>query len=204
MNDEPRGTRNGEQSSEPVSGPIDDGAIPPETTPPLAEGSELGATARDDGDAVAESSWRPADYYASPRRAPMFPRWIPLTCGVVAIVALGGMVAVGAFLRSGGLAKFVAIAFGQANAEAARMFDADVEAPARKAFSNSLLAVRDGIAEGEISLSSAVPVLQELQAATRDGKLSAKEVGELTATFEKSLAAPAPAAVPAEPPVLDL
>jgi hypothetical protein len=114
------------------------------------------------------------------------------------------MLAVGSFLRSGGLAKLVAISFGQLNAEAGRMFEDDVDPAARAAFSKSLLAVRDAIAEGRLDLASALPVLQEMQRATRDGKLSAAEVEELTASFRKSLAAPEPKAAPGEPPIVDL
>jgi hypothetical protein len=123
---------------------------------------------------------------------------------VVSLVALGFMVAVGAFLRSGGLGKLVAISFGQLNAEARKMFDDEVDAASREEFSRALLAVRDGIAEGTIELSSALPVLQEMQKATRDGRLSATEVDGLAATFEKTLAAPPATPGPPEPPVVDL
>ncbi|MFA6955857.1 MAG: hypothetical protein WC538_08295 [Thermoanaerobaculia bacterium] len=132
------------------------------------------------------------------------PRWVPLSCGVAAILALVFMVGVGSFLRSGGLAKLVAISFGQLNAEASKMFDDDVDPAARDAFSKSLLAVRDAIADGRLELASALPVMQDMQRATRDGKLSPEEVEALTASFRKSLAAPAPKAVSGEPPVVDL
>jgi hypothetical protein len=114
------------------------------------------------------------------------------------------MVGVGAFLRSGGLAKLVAISFGQLNAEAGRMFEDDVDPAARAEFSKSLLAVRDAIAGGHLDLANALPMLQEMQRATLDGKLSAEEVEDLTASFRKSLSAPEPKAAPGEPPVVDL
>jgi len=207
MNDEQHENENVESSPEPVTP-----AAVPEITPeaqrlessgetltPGTIGPEIGEPAVD-----AVPSWRPADYYAAPRRAARLPRWVPLSCGVAAILALVFMAGVGAFLRSGGLAKFIAISFGQLNSEASRMFDDDVDPAARAAFSKSLLGVRDAIADGDVDLASALPVLQEMQRATRDGKLSAREVEALTATFRKSLAAPAPKAGPGDPPVVDL
>lgn len=170
-----------------------------ETWPPIGDPSQ----APQDSSALA-ASWRPADYYAAPRSAAKLPRWVPLSCGVAAILALVFMVGVGSFLRSGGLAKLVAISFGQLNAEASKMFDDDVDPAARDAFSKSLLAVRDAIADGRLELASALPVMQDMQRATRDGKLSPEEVEALTASFRKSLAAPAPKAVSGEPPVVDL
>ncbi len=84
------------------------------------------------------------------------------------------------------------------------MFDDDVDPAARAAFSKSLLSVRDAIADGRLDLASALPVLQDMQRATRDGKLSPEEVEALTASFRKSLAAPPPKPAPGEPPVVDL
>lgn len=207
MNDESHDNLEAEGSPEPVSTPAE-----PEVNQ-HGENGEPGGEAPSPDEAPSEieqehasvaSGWRPADYYAAPRSTAKFPRWVPLTCGVVAILALVFMVAVGAFLRSGGLAKLVAISFGQLNAEASRMFDDDVDPAARQAFGSSLLALRDAIADGKIELSGALPVLQEMQRATRDGKLSAEEVDALTASFRKSLATPAPKTPPGEPPVVDL
>jgi hypothetical protein len=81
----------------------------------------------------------------------------------------------------------VAIAFGQLNAEAERMFDDDVAPGARTAFRKSLLDVRDAIADGKLELPAALPMLQEMQKATRDKRLSPEEVEELTSSFRSSL-----------------
>lgn len=147
--------------------------------------------------------WRPADYYAAPPRASRFPKWVPLTCGIVAIVAVAVMAMVGIFLQSGGLGKLVAIAFGQMSSDAERMFDDGVAPDARAAFKKSLLAVRDGIADGTVELESALPLLQEMQKATGDRKLSTDEVEELTASFDRSLSGPA-AEDSSEPRSVDL
>lgn len=147
--------------------------------------------------------WLPADYYAAPPRASRFPKWVPLTCGVAAIAAIGVMAVIGMFLQSGGLAKLVAIAFGQMSSDAERMFDDGVAPDARAAFKQSLLAVRDGIADGTVELESALPLLQEMQKATGDRKLSIDEVEELTGSFERSLSAPA-AEDSSEPRSVDL
>ena len=164
----------------------------------VASASELPTPPAD-----AVPSWRPSDYYAAPRGPAKFPRWVPVACGIAAIVALGFMAVVGMFLQSGGLSKLIAIAFGQLNSEAVRMFDDDVDPAARASFSKSLLAVRDGIADGTIDLTAALPVLQQMQKATHDGRLSADEVDSLTTVFEASQSAPAKHA-PGEPPVVDL
>jgi len=207
MNDEPHDNENVESTPEPVATP---------SAPALAQEAQRNDSSGEAHplDAIspevvqpsvdATPSWRPADYYAAPRSGAKLPRWVPLTCGVVAILALVFMAGVGSFLRAGGLAKLVAISFGQLNSEASRMFDDDVDPAARAAFSKSLLDVRDAIADGHVDLSSALPVLQEMQRATRDGKLSAEEVEGLTASFRKSLAVPAPKAGPGDPPVVDL
>ncbi|MGK2859667.1 MAG: hypothetical protein ACSLFQ_20915 [Thermoanaerobaculia bacterium] len=172
-------------------------AIPAATSPDVGLSPATGATP------PPSPGWRPADYYAAPRGASRLPTWLPLTCGVAAIVVIGLMAIVGAFLQSGGLAKLVAIAFGQMNADAERMFDDGVAPDARAAFKQSVLAVRDGIAEGTIALESALPLLQEMQKATRDSKLSAEEVEALTGTFEESLAGES-GEDPAEPRTFDL
>ena len=150
-----------------------------------------------------DSGWRPAAYYAAPRSAPKFPKWVPLTCGVVAIAAICFMAVAGAVLQAGGLAKLVAIAFGQMNAEAERMFDDSVKPDARVSFSKSLLSVRDAIADGTIELPAALPLLQEVQKATKDRRLSPDEVDALTGSFEKSLEKRRDAD-PAEPPTMEL
>lgn len=177
-----------------------EGNISPAAEAPVQDGG--GSSAQPGG------SRRPADYYASPRTAPRFPRWIPLTCGVAAILVIVLMVGVGAFLRSGGLAKLVALSFGQVNAEAGTMFAADVDEASRTAFSKALLGVRDAIADGKVDLSAALPLLQEMQKAIGDRRLSREEVDELTALFEGALA---PASDPGHaepaadtPPVVDL
>ncbi|MCM2316927.1 MAG: hypothetical protein NDJ92_17400 [Thermoanaerobaculia bacterium] len=189
-----------------VNGALPAGEMQPESRE--ATGPGTGAEHQDDASDAQPPpppppGWRPADYYAAPPRAPRFPRWVPLTGGVVAIVAIGVMAMLGMFLQSGGLAKLVAIAFGQMSSEAERMFDSGVAPDARAAFKQSLLAVRDGIADGTVELESALPLLQEMQKATGDRKLSIDEVEDLTGSFERSLSGPADED-PSEPRSVDL
>ncbi len=198
MEENPKNGVTGEPE-EPIELTPDD-AVPRHAVP-LQEGDVLAATPDDTG--AHDSGWRPAAYYAAPRSAPKFPKWVPLTCGVVAIAAICFMAVAGAVLQAGGLAKLVAIAFGQMNAEAERMFDDSVKPDARVSFSKSLLSVRDAIADGTIELPAALPLLQEVQKATKDRRLSPDEVDALTGSFEKSLEKRRDAD-PAEPPTMEL
>jgi hypothetical protein len=127
------------------------------------------------------SSWRPADYYEAPPAVARFPRWLPISCGVAAIVAILFMFAVGAFLRSGGLGTFVAIAIGQFQGEMKTMFDDEVPVDSKEKLDNSLRAVREGLRSGAIDQRNVVPLLEEIREVSGDGKISAAEAEELLA-----------------------
>jgi hypothetical protein len=198
MDENPKDGTTGEPEEPTESTPHDE---VPRHAAPLQDGDALAATSDDTG--AQEPGWRPSDYYAAPRSAAKFPKWVPLTCGVVAIAAICFMVVAGAFLQAGGLAKLVAIAFGQMNADAEGMFDDGVKADARVSFSKSLLNVRDAIADGTIELPAALPLLQEIQTATKDKRLSPDEVEALTGSFQKSLEKRRDAD-PGEPPTMEL
>lgn len=136
--------------------------------------------------ADASTSWRPADYYAVPPAARRFPRWVSISCGIAAIVALAFMFAIGAFLRSGGLASFVALAIGQFQGELGKMVADDVAPESREKLDESLRALRERLTSGELEQGAVLPLLQEIQKVTRDEKVTAEEIDALQALVDEA------------------
>jgi len=124
-------------------------------------------------------SWRPADYYASDPPKPRFPRWVPLSCGVAALIALVGMFAIGMFLRTGGLSSFVALAIGQFQGEMKGMLDEDVDASSKERLDETLRGIREGLTSGSLAQGDVLPLLQEIQKVTRDRKVTTEEIEAL-------------------------
>lgn len=132
------------------------------------------------GDSLGvKESWRPADYYAQPPAKARFPRWVPIACGVAAIVALVAMFAIGAFLRSGGLSAFVALAIGQFQGEMKGMLDDGVDAEARERLDASLRDIRERLTNGTLDQGRVLPLLQEIQKVSGDRKVTAEEIEKL-------------------------
>lgn len=154
---------------------------------------------------VPAPTWRPADYYASqPEGASRFPKWVPLSCGIASIAFLAFLFLAGSLLLGGGLTKLVALAFGEIQAESAKLYAPDVPSASRDALNAGLLSVRDRLADGKIALGDVLPLLQQLQSAIGDGRLTADEVSRLTKAVESMDRPAKPVATPPDPPSVDL
>lgn len=147
---------------------------------------------------ASSQTWRPADYYAKPPATPRLPRWVTIASGVAAIVALAAMFAIGVFLRSGGLSLFVALAIGQFQGELKGMLAEDVDGAATQKLDDSLREVRKRLTEGSIPQSEVLPLLEEIQKASRDEKVTAAEIDALQSVVDEIEVPQPPAARPVE------
>jgi hypothetical protein len=132
---------------------------------------------------------KPADYYAAPAAPPGrsgCPRWVPITCGVVALFALIVIFAGGAYLARGGASKLVDYAFSQVQDQISAMYSADVPTEDRDRLDQDLTALRRRAREGKVPLTSVQPLLRKMQDAISDRRLSRGEVTDLVDSIERT------------------
>lgn len=125
----------------------------------------------------------PADYYARPvdEDARIAPRWVVFGCGGGAALMLVLMFLASMFVSKAGLGQMFDFTLSMAQAEAVRMYSADVPKQARAAYEAEVAAVRKDLGEGKLSPARLDPLLQELQKATDDKLVQPDEVQRLTA-----------------------
>ena len=100
---------------------------------------------------------------------------------VLIIVFAGGL-----FLGGGGLSQFMDFALGMSLGEMRGMYATDVTAPQKQTLDRELEAMRAGVRDKTIPVKDIQPVLQTLQKAIKDRKVTAAEVEQLTAAARKA------------------
>jgi hypothetical protein len=126
----------------------------------------------------------PADYYASPVAdvSPLFPRWVPLGCGSLAIVILVLLFAGGALILGGGGGggRIVDFFFESIGGDLRQMMSKDVAKPDRDALELEMKKLHDNISSGRVSLTALQPLLKSITSAIEDKRVSTPEVRQLT------------------------
>ena len=131
------------------------------------------------------ASHRPADYYASPPRPRLLPRWVSFGCGGAALFILIVVFAGGAFLAGGGFRDLMDMMFGMTMSEMRGMYTTDVSAPQKAELEAEIKTMRGHLRADRISVSGLQPLLRTMQKATADEKLHANEVGQIVAAARK-------------------
>lgn len=132
---------------------------------------------------------KPADYYSTPPGSGSgkgVPKWVPLGCGGAGCLVLLIMLAVGAFVGDQGATRVLTWMFERMEAETMPLVAADVPAAQKQALQDEFRTLTAKLRREEVGLISVQPILQELQAAIRDQKLSREEVDSLIDSLRKA------------------
>jgi hypothetical protein len=128
----------------------------------------------------------PADYYASETPKPVLPRWAAFGCGAASVFVLLIVFAGGAWLRSGGLVDFMDLVFGMSMGELRGMYTSEVTPAQKEALEREMEAMREQLRTRGIPVANVQPVLQTMQKAIKDEKLTPAEVDAITAAAKKA------------------
>jgi hypothetical protein len=135
----------------------------------------------------------PAEYYSTPVTArPLFPRWVPIGCGIaaaliIAILFLGGVIA-----SRGGVGRVMDFLLARMETEMTGMYAADVPPESRKALESELDSLRQNIRTDRVSVAKLDPVMAAVREAIADQKLTNAEVEQVRKKIREANA-PAPA-----------
>jgi len=128
----------------------------------------------------------PAEYYEAPDSGvrPLFPVWVPYGCGAAAIVFLIAIFAGGSLLSSGGLGNLLATLFGRMHDEMTRQYTPDVTPQQKAAFDSEFQAFETNLRNGTAPLSKVQQVVQSVQDASGDGKITPSEADQIVKTLD--------------------
>ena len=135
----------------------------------------------------------PADYYSGPTPNAVLPRWVSFGCGAASLVVILIVFLGGAWLSSGGFTQFLDFAFGMSMGEMRGMYASEVTDAQKKALDQEIETMRAGVRNRELAPKDLQPVLQTMQKAMGDDKVTAAEVQSLTAAARKANATRKPA-----------
>jgi hypothetical protein len=138
----------------------------------------------------------PADYYASPPTdvSPLFPRWVPVGCGLVAIAILVLLFAGGAMVLGGrGGGRIVDFFFESVGNDLREMTAKDVAQPDRDALEAEMKTLRKNIDSGRVGLTALEPLLKAIGSAVNDNSVRTAEIRQITGLMHQLNSRPLPA-----------
>ncbi len=122
----------------------------------------------------------PADYYASPADArPLFPRWVPIGCGISAAVLIVILFIAGVLASHGGVGKGMDFLVGMLEDQMVTMYAADVPPASRKALQSEMDSLRANVRSERVPVAKLDPVMSALRDAIEDKKITNAEVEDL-------------------------
>lgn len=130
----------------------------------------------------------PAEYYTAPLSEvrPVFPKWVPWGCGTAAAIFLVILFVGGALLSGPRLGQLIDFVMGTTLGELRPMIAADVTPQQKQQFEDEVKRMREGLGNGQVAVQNVQPFLKAMQKAVSDEKVTAAELGELTAAAQKS------------------
>lgn len=151
--------------------------LPPEPTP---------------SDTSSRSSFRlPVDYYSSPdEKRPIFPRAVPVGCGIAAVIFLIVVFVGGAIVARHGLGSYMDPLIGMMADEMGPMYTKDVAPADRKALEGEITHLRENIRSGKLPLPKLQGVMTSIREAISDQKITPAEVKTLTRQIHDANSAP--------------
>ena len=122
----------------------------------------------------------PADYYATPVDAkPLFPRWVPIGCGMAAATVIAGLFIGGAVISHGGMGRGMDFLLGMMQEEMVTMYSADVPKASRQALESEMDGLRANIRSERVKVAKLDPVMSALREAISDRQITKAEVEDL-------------------------
>ena len=133
----------------------------------------------------------PAEYYTSPVSdvRPLFPKWVPIGCGVASAAILLILFAGGALISGPRLASFMDLIIGQSLGELKGMYAADITADQKTRFDAEVKKLRDDLRADKVSLQNLQTFLKAMQTVVGDKKVTADELDRLTKAADDADAA---------------
>jgi hypothetical protein len=129
----------------------------------------------------------PADYYAAPAGVrPLFPRWVPMGCGIAAALLILVMFIGGAVVSRGGVGRVMDFFMGTMQREMPGLYAPDVPAESRRALELDLDSLRANIRAERVPLARLDPVMTALRQAVQDQKLTNDEVRDLRKKIQEA------------------
>lgn len=128
---------------------------------------------------------RPADYYegtgaaAPPTEKKGCPKWIPIGCGAGGCLLLLIIVIGGYFMFRDGGGGFIAKLLGPLEDQVDQMVDADVTAEQKATFKREMSQLRERLGDGSVTVLEVQPIIQEMQNATNDRRISSAELDSI-------------------------
>ena len=135
----------------------------------------------------------PADYYCSPITArPLFPRWVPMGCGLAAVLFIAILFIGGTVASHGGMGRGMDFLLGMMQDEMESMYAADVPQPSRKALESEMNNLRANIRSERVKVAKLDPVMSTLREAISDRKITNEEVEKLRTRIREANTPEAP------------
>lgn len=135
----------------------------------------------------------PVDYYSSPEeKRPIFPRAVPVGCGIASVVFLLVIFIAGAIVAKHGLGSYMDPLIGMMADEMGPMYTRDVTPAQRNALNGEITRLRENVRTGKLPLPKLQAVMSSLREAIGDQKLTPAEVESLTRQMHDANNAPPP------------
>jgi hypothetical protein len=130
----------------------------------------------------------PADYYSAPLSEvrPLFPRWVPLGCGSASLALVLLLFGGGYWIQGGGLERLVSFFLGTMQDELAGMYAKDVPDGEKQALDAAMKSFREDIRTDRVPLTKLQPVMDVVQAAIADKRVTRDEVAKLREAVRKA------------------
>jgi hypothetical protein len=125
----------------------------------------------------------PADYYSSPAAEvrPIFPKWVPMGCGIAAAAFLLVGFVGGAVVMHTGLGKIFSFVLDLSISEMQPLFARDVTPGQKQALNSELSQLSKNLESEKTTLARLQPVLQTMKEAMNDKKITPAEALKITA-----------------------
>jgi len=132
-------------------------------------------------DAVSEIRL-PADYYSTPASevTPIFPKWVPMGCGMAAAAFLLVGFIGGAVVMHTGLGRLFSFVLDMSISEIQPMIGKDVTPAQKQALNAELSQLSKNLKSEKTSLTRLQPVLETMKDAMADKKITAAETQKIT------------------------
>jgi hypothetical protein len=130
----------------------------------------------------------PVDYYCAPTAEvrPIFPRWVPLGCGSASLAFVILLFAGGAWIQRGGLERAVSFFLGMMQGEMSAMYAKDVPDAEKQALTSAMTSFSDNLRTDRVPMTKVQPVMDAIQPAIADKKLTREEVAHLVDVINKA------------------
>jgi hypothetical protein len=129
----------------------------------------------------------PSEYYATETPKAVLAPWATYGCGIGAVVVLIAVFAGGAWLAGGGFLQVLDLSFGMTLGEMRGMYTPEVTPAQKQVLEETIDSLREHVRNGRVPVKNLQGLLQTMQKAMKDDKLSGAEVDSISRLANESL-----------------